>query len=97
MAIELHLVEQARIHGLKKFVHVGTVCAYLKFATIPFRDAELSDGFPEETNAPYEPEPLKTADNVKGPVIETPSETLARFIAASDQSRVRRGIIPTTR
>lgn len=39
--------------GVSKFVGIGTVCAYPKFAPVPFREDDLWDGFPEETNAPY--------------------------------------------
>jgi GDP-L-fucose synthase len=39
--------------GVEKFVAIGTVCAYPNFTTVPFREEELWDGFPEETNAPY--------------------------------------------
>jgi len=53
MAMALHLIEQARIAGVEKFVQVGTICAYPKFTPVPFREAELWNGFPEETNAPY--------------------------------------------
>ncbi len=53
MAMALHLVEAARVAGVEKFVQVGTICAYPKFTSVPFREAELWNGFPEETNAPY--------------------------------------------
>lgn len=53
MAMGLHLVEQARLHGIRKFVHTGTVCAYPKFAAVPFQESDLWNGYPEETNAPY--------------------------------------------
>jgi GDP-L-fucose synthase len=53
MAMGLHLIEQARIHKIKKFVQVGTICAYPKFTPVPFKEEELWNGFPEETNAPY--------------------------------------------
>ena len=53
MAMGLHLVEHARRHGLRKFVHTGTVCAYPKHCPIPFREATIWDGYPEETIAPY--------------------------------------------
>ena len=53
MAMGLHLIEHARRVGLKKFVQVGTICAYPKFTPVPFREAELWNGYPEETNAPY--------------------------------------------
>ncbi len=49
----LQLMEMARRYGLKKFVQVGTVCAYPKFAPAPFKEDELWNGYPEETNAPY--------------------------------------------
>ena len=48
-----HVLEQARLRGTEKVVLAGTVCAYPKFATVPFREDELWDGYPEETNAPY--------------------------------------------
>jgi GDP-L-fucose synthase len=53
MSMGLHLIEQARIRGLKKFVQVGTICAYPKFTPVPFKEEELWNGYPEETNAPY--------------------------------------------
>src|SRR6266851_1323964 len=46
-------MEQARQYGIEKFVAVGTVCAYPKFTTVPFREENLWDGYPEETNASY--------------------------------------------
>jgi GDP-L-fucose synthase len=49
----VELLEQARLNGVSKFVAVGTVCAYPKFATIPFKEIDLWSGYPEETNAPY--------------------------------------------
>jgi GDP-L-fucose synthase len=48
-----HVLEQARLHGVGKVVVVGTVCAYPKFTPVPFREEDLWDGYPEETNAPY--------------------------------------------
>ncbi|OPX22709.1 MAG: GDP-fucose synthetase [Planctomycetales bacterium 4484_123] len=53
MAMGLHLIEQARIVGLRKFVQIGTICAYPKFTPVPFREDDLWNGYPEETNAPY--------------------------------------------
>jgi GDP-L-fucose synthase len=53
MAMGLHLIEQARRNHIKKFVQVGTICAYPKFTPVPFREEELWNGYPEETNAPY--------------------------------------------
>lgn len=47
------LLEEARLHGIAKFVTVGTVCAYPKFTRVPFREDDLWEGYPEETNAPY--------------------------------------------
>jgi GDP-L-fucose synthase len=49
----IELMEQARRASVSKFVQIGTVCAYPKFAAIPFSEDELWDGYPEETNAPY--------------------------------------------
>ena len=53
MAMGLHLVEHARRTGIEKFVHTGTVCAYPKHCPTPFREEDLWNGYPEETNAPY--------------------------------------------
>jgi GDP-L-fucose synthase len=49
----IHLIEEARRAGVGKFVCLGTICAYPKFTPIPFREDELWNGYPEETNAPY--------------------------------------------
>lgn len=49
----LNLIEAARRFGLHKFIQVGTVCAYPKFTSVPFREEDLWNGYPEETNAPY--------------------------------------------
>jgi len=49
----IELMEQARRYDVAKFVQVGTVCAYPKFAPIPFSEDDLWNGYPEETNAPY--------------------------------------------
>ena len=48
-----HVLEQARIHGTRKLVLAGTVCAYPKFTPVPFHEEDLWNGYPEETNAPY--------------------------------------------
>ena len=48
-----HVLELARIHGVRKLVVVGTVCSYPKFTPVPFQEDDLWDGYPEETNAPY--------------------------------------------
>ena len=53
MAMGLHLIEHGREHGLRKFVQIGTICAYPKFTPVPFVEEELWSGYPEETNAPY--------------------------------------------
>jgi GDP-L-fucose synthase len=47
------LIEQGRLLNIKKLVAIGTVCAYPKFAPVPFREEDLWNGYPEETNAPY--------------------------------------------
>ncbi len=49
----VQLMEQARRLGAEKFVSVGTICAYPKLTPVPFREEDLWDGYPEETNAPY--------------------------------------------
>jgi GDP-L-fucose synthase len=46
-------MEEARLSGVRKFVAIGTICAYPKFCTVPFREDDLWNGYPEETNAPY--------------------------------------------
>jgi GDP-L-fucose synthase len=46
-------MEQARLHGVEKFVGIGTICEYPKLAPVPFREPDLWNGYPEETNAPY--------------------------------------------
>lgn len=53
MAMGMHLIEHGRRAGVKKFVQVGTICAYPKFTPVPFQESELWNGYPEETNAPY--------------------------------------------
>ncbi|GMV97222.1 MAG: GDP-L-fucose synthase [Phycisphaerae bacterium] len=53
LAMGLHLIEHARRAGVRKFVQIGTICAYPKFAPVPFREEDLWNGYPEETNAPY--------------------------------------------
>jgi GDP-L-fucose synthase len=49
----VQLIEQSRLYGVKKFVATGTVCAYPKFTPVPFKEDDLWNGYPEETNAPY--------------------------------------------
>ena len=53
MMMGAQLIEAARLSGVEKFVQIGTVCAYPKFAPAPFKEESLWDGYPEETNAPY--------------------------------------------
>lgn len=47
------LMEHARQSGVRKFVAIGTICAYPKFTPVPFKEDDLWNGYPEETNAPY--------------------------------------------
>jgi GDP-L-fucose synthase len=47
------LIEASRRLGVEKFVMVGTICSYPKFTPVPFRESDLWNGYPEETNAPY--------------------------------------------
>ena len=49
----IQLIEEARRAGVGKFVCLGTICAYPKFTPVPFREDDLWNGYPEETNAPY--------------------------------------------
>jgi GDP-L-fucose synthase len=49
----LHVLEAARLGNVKKLVQAGTVCSYPKVTPVPFRESDLWNGFPEETNAPY--------------------------------------------
>ncbi len=49
----IQLIEQARIFGVKKFICMGTICAYPKYTPVPFKEGNLWNGYPEETNAPY--------------------------------------------
>src|SRR5258708_21335636 len=49
----VELIEQARLFGVPKFVCIGTVCAYPKFTPVPFKEDDIWNGYPEETNAPY--------------------------------------------
>ena len=49
----VQLMEQGRLRNIEKFVAIGTVCAYPKFAPVPFKEEDIWNGYPEETNAPY--------------------------------------------
>lgn len=49
----VQLMEEARKAGVSKFVAIGTICAYPKFTPVPFKESDIWDGYPEETNAPY--------------------------------------------
>src|SRR5207245_4588756 len=49
----IQLMEEARRHDVAKFVAVGTICSYPKHTPVPFREEDLWNGYPEETNAPY--------------------------------------------
>jgi GDP-L-fucose synthase len=53
MVMGVHLIEEARRAGVEKFVQLGTICAYPKHTPVPFRESDLWNGYPEETNAPY--------------------------------------------
>jgi len=48
-----HILEQSRLRNVRKLVLIGTICAYPKFAPVPFKEDDLWNGYPEETNAPY--------------------------------------------
>jgi len=49
----VQLIEEARIRNIEKFISLGTICCYPKFTPVPFKEENLWDGYPEETNAPY--------------------------------------------
>ena len=49
----IQMMEQGRLQGIEKFVAIGTICAYPKFTEVPFKEENLWNGYPEETNAPY--------------------------------------------
>ena len=49
----IELMERSRLAGVQKFVQIGTVCSYPKFTPVPFKEDDLWNGYPEETNAPY--------------------------------------------
>jgi len=49
----VQMMEQARQFGIEKFVALGTICCYPKFTPVPFKEEDLWNGYPEETNAPY--------------------------------------------
>lgn len=49
----IQLIEESRIRNVKKFICIGTVCSYPKFTPVPFKESDLWNGYPEETNAPY--------------------------------------------
>lgn len=53
LVMGVHLMDEARKAGVGKFVAIGTVCAYPKFTPVPFKEGDLWNGYPEETNAPY--------------------------------------------
>jgi len=49
----IQMIEEARLRGVEKFVAIGTVCSYPKHTAVPFKESDLWNGYPEETNAPY--------------------------------------------
>ena len=49
----VQMIEQGRLNHIDKFVALGTICCYPKFASVPFKEEDLWNGYPEETNAPY--------------------------------------------
>jgi GDP-L-fucose synthase len=53
LVMGVHLMEEARLRGVEKFVAIGTICCYPKFTPVPFKEENLWNGYPEETNAPY--------------------------------------------
>lgn len=49
----VQLIEEGRLREIEKFVAIGTICAYPKFTPVPFKEEDIWNGYPEETNAPY--------------------------------------------
>ena len=49
----INVMEVARLIGVEKFVNIGTICSYPKFTPVPFKEEDIWNGYPEETNAPY--------------------------------------------
>lgn len=53
LMMSTNLMEQSRLQGIEKFVGIGSVCSYPKYTKVPFKEEDLWNGYPEETNAPY--------------------------------------------
>jgi GDP-L-fucose synthase len=53
LVLGAQLIEAAREQGVEKFVAIGTICSYPKFTPVPFKESDIWNGYPEETNAPY--------------------------------------------
>jgi GDP-L-fucose synthase len=53
LVMGIQLIDQARLRNIEKFVIIGTICAYPKHTPVPFKEENIWDGYPEETNAPY--------------------------------------------
>lgn len=53
LAMGINLIEAARLHKVRNFIMLGTVCSYPKFTPVPFKESDFWNGYPEETNAPY--------------------------------------------
>ena len=53
LTMGVNMMEESRKNDVEKFVAIGTICSYPKFAPVPFREEDLWNGYPEETNAPY--------------------------------------------
>ena len=49
----IQLIHEAYLHGIEKMVILGTICCYPKHTPVPFKEEDLWNGYPEETNAPY--------------------------------------------
>jgi len=51
--MNINMMEEARLAGVKKYVAIGSICAYPKYCSVPFKEEDMWNGYPEETNAPY--------------------------------------------
>ena len=71
----IQLMEQSRLNKIEKFVTVGTICCYPKFLSIPFKEEDLWNGYPEETNAPYGlAKKIYESELPKNPILENQKE-----------------------
>ena len=76
----VQLMEEARQRDVEKFVAIGTICAYPKFTPIPFKEENLWDGYPEETNAPYGVAKQMLPSGESTPIVAVRSQVASRLL-----------------